>query len=46
MFIHAKSQDQAESQHPGAAIYVRVRGGYMAFDWAADYVQWRKSYKG
>jgi hypothetical protein len=41
MLIHAKSLEQAQRVHPGAAVYARVRNGYMVFDWPSEYAAWR-----
>ena len=30
-----------EELHPGAAVYARVCGGYIAFDTYADYETWK-----
>ncbi len=39
-FIKAKSRLAAMEQYPGAAVYVKYRKGYRAFDYASDYFAW------
>jgi hypothetical protein len=36
-FIAAKSMEQAQGLYPGAALYVKYRKGYRAFDYLSDY---------
>jgi len=40
-FIEAKTREEAEDQAEGAAVVVKVEGGYMAFDTATDYHTWK-----
>ena len=41
MLIHTRYLELAKLEHPGAAIYVRVKGGYRAFDYPSEYLAWR-----
>lgn len=41
MFIKAKNIRQAQYLHPGAAVYAKLRNGFIVFDYAADYVAWK-----
>lgn len=40
-FIEARSRGTAVKRCPWAARIVKVEGGYMAFESAADYDAWR-----
>jgi hypothetical protein len=42
MFIKAKNIRQAQYIHPGAAAYVKLRNGFIVFDYAADYMAWKR----
>jgi hypothetical protein len=41
MFIRTRSIDQAKLDHPGAFVYVRVKGGFLAFDYPSEYAAWK-----
>ena len=43
MFIHTANLEQAKLEHPGAAVYVRVKGGYMAFDYPSEFITWKRN---
>ena len=40
-FIEARTRKEAEEQAEGAAVIVKVEGGYMAFDTVTDYEVWK-----
>ena len=44
-FIKAKSRRAAMEQYPGAAVYVKYRKGYRAFDYASDYFAWVRQHE-
>ena len=44
-FIKAKSRLAAMEQYPGAAVYVKYRKGYRAFDYASDYCAWVRQHE-
>lgn len=39
-FIRAKSRMEAREEYPGAAVYVKYRNGFRAFDYAEDYYEY------
>lgn len=41
MLLKTKHIEQAKLDHPGAFVYVRVRGGFMAFDYPSEYMAWK-----
>ena len=43
-FIKAKSRIEAMDEYPGAAVYVKYRKGYRAFDYASDYRAYVRQY--
>ena len=43
MFIHTANIEQARQLHPGAAVYVRVKGGFLAFDYPSEFIAWKRS---
>ena len=43
MLIHTASLEQAKLSHPGAAVYVRVKGGYLAFDYPSEFIAWKRN---
>jgi hypothetical protein len=43
-FIRARSQAEAREEYPGAAVYVKYRNGYRAFDYAEDYYAYLRQY--
>ena len=40
-FIETNSRKEAEEQAEGAAVIVKVEGGYMAFEYVSDYQTWK-----
>lgn len=43
-FIKAKSRLAAMEQYPGAAVYVKYRKGYRAFDYLVDWKAWTRQF--
>ncbi len=42
MLLRTKSVEQAKVEHPGAYVYIRVKGGFLVFDWPSEYAAWRR----
>ena len=42
MLIHTRSLEQAKLSHPGAAVYIRVKGGFLAFDYPSEFIAWKR----
>jgi hypothetical protein len=41
MFVANTNRKEVVAQHPGAAKIVKVEGGYMVFEYMADYEIWK-----
>ena len=44
-FIKARSRAKAIEEYPGAAVYVKYRKGYRAFDYVSDYFAWMRQHE-
>ena len=43
MVIRTRNIELAKIEHPGGYIYIRVKGGFLVFDWPSEYAAWKHS---